>query len=104
MRVYLRPDLEMQIKRMPGIRADIEKRAERVVERAQTAAPKLTGAGARSIHSEPLIDDNTGTFDGEAVSWDREHYYMLFAEVGTEHEPARPFLRPALEAGAGNSE
>lgn len=88
---------------MAGVRADGERRAARVVARAQHDAPKLTGRGAASIHSETFTDD-TGTYEGVGISWDAEHYYMLFAEVGTEHEAARPFLRPAMDAGAGPSE
>jgi hypothetical protein len=33
--------------------------------------------------------------DGEwtaRVSWDREHYYMSFHQLGTKSLPARPFL------------
>jgi HK97 gp10 family phage protein len=67
--------------------------ADEVVERARHMAPKRTGAGAASIHKEPRED--SGEVVGYDVSWDTEHDYMRFHELGTEHMPARPFLRPA---------
>ena len=58
---------------------------------AEADAPKLTGAGAASIHAE---------HDGDAVKvgWSTEHDYLFFSEVGDERQPAKPFLRPALDA------
>lgn len=35
------------------------------------------------------------------VGWGEEHFYLGFAEVGTEHQAATPFLRPALEQFGG---
>lgn len=67
---------------------------DQVAERAAELAPKRTGAGAASIHAE-LGEDEDGAYAD--VSWDRDHFYMGFKELGTEHEPAQPFLRPALE-------
>jgi HK97 gp10 family phage protein len=63
-----------------------------VVPRVKERAPKASGAGAASIHSEP--DPNGG---GTLVSWDQDHFYMGFAELGTEHQPATPFMRPVAD-------
>lgn len=60
---------------------------------AARLAPKETGGGAKSIRAEVIRAE-----DGDEevrVSWDRDHFYMYFAEVGTQHQSARPFLRPA---------
>jgi HK97 gp10 family phage protein len=75
-----------------GTRLALKKVGDSVAERAAQAAPKRTGGGAESIHAEEAVD-------GEVrVGWDRDHFYMLFAEVGTSKHAARPFLRPALDA------
>lgn len=66
-----------------------------VADGARTLAPQRTGEGAASIHAEVEVDDESGFAD---VSWDRDHFYMGFAETGTSHQPATPFLRPALDA------
>lgn len=70
-----------------------------VAKRAAAAAPRDSGDGAASIHPELFL------IDGEAhvrVSWDRAHFYMGFAEVGTEHQPPRPFLGPAARQIVGS--
>lgn len=66
-----------------------------VAETAASLAPKRTGAGAASIHAEVESDDQSAYAD---ISWTPDRFYMFFAEVGTEHESARPFLRPALDS------
>lgn len=73
-----------------GVMAGLERVGEQVAERAASAAPKRTGSGAASIHAERV--------GGEVrVGWDRDHFYLLFSEVGTSRMSARPFLRPALD-------
>jgi hypothetical protein len=65
-----------------------------VVGPAKRRAPRLTGAGAASIHAETVFDG------GEWVvraAWDQMHYYMSFHELGTRTLPARPFLTTDLE-------
>jgi HK97 gp10 family phage protein len=69
--------------------------ADAVAESAKARAPRRTGKGADSIHAE-----RTGPTEYK-VSWDKEHFYMQFAELGTEKEPPRPFLRPALDTIGG---
>jgi HK97 gp10 family phage protein len=82
-----------QLRSHAVVRQSLEEGADGVVERARKDAPKKTGAGARSIHKEPIEED--GGVVGYSVSWDTEHDYMRFHELGTEDMPARPFLRPA---------
>ncbi len=64
-----------------------------VANGAAALAPKRTGAGARSIRAEYAAAAGGGR--EVRVSWDRDHFYMGFAEFGTEHQRATPFLRPA---------
>lgn len=61
---------------------------------ATEMAPKRTGAGAASIRAEVVEDAGRLTV---RVSWDRDHFYMAFQELGTSQQSARPFLRPAAE-------
>lgn len=74
---------------LAAVRAEV---AEPVAAAMRAGAPKRTGAGARSIHVEDLPDG-----PGFAVGWDPEHWYLRLAETGSEHQPARPFARPAAE-------
>lgn len=80
---------------------------DQVAEAAQTLAPTASGEGAASIHAEVHRGEDAGAFPSTYsppdevptayVSWDQDHYYMFFAEIGTEDQAARPFLRPALD-------
>lgn len=54
--------------------------------------PDTTRSGANSIDFE--IDDD-GTFF--RISWDKEHFYMYFPEVGTQDAAPRPFMRPVAD-------
>lgn len=77
-----------------------------VADAAARQAPRESGSGAASIHVEVhrgSSDAFASTYSPETdepiayVSWDQDHYYMLFSEVGTEDETPRPFLLPALD-------
>lgn len=77
---------------------------EEIADAAAARAARRTGAGAESIHAEvhrgaPPGTDFTPEDDAPTVyvSWDPQHYYMLFVEEGTEDTAPEPFLRPALE-------
>lgn len=63
-----------------------------LAERMAQNAPKDGGEGAASIHSEPDPDE-----PGFRVGWDRDHFYLGFHELGTEHQSARPFARPTAD-------
>lgn len=83
------------IKRSPQMRDVLmDVTEQQLLPDAQQRAPKRTGAGAASIHAEPVLEDDEWTTH---TSWDRDHFYMWFPEKGTVHQPARPFLVPALE-------
>ena len=88
------PALEKQLQYNPDVTEALNKIGKAIAVDAAIAAPKLTGAGAKSIHHE-IGGDERGTY--VRVSWDRKHWYMQFREFGTSHENAAPFLRPAAE-------
>jgi HK97 gp10 family phage protein len=80
------------------MRLMLQQAGDRVAQAARDTAPRghPSHGGADSIHCETAL----GPTGWEAeISFDRAHYYLGFHEVGTEHMPARPFLRPALERG-----
>lgn len=84
-------EIDRMARKNPQVQAREESDAKALVRLAQLLAPKLTGAGAASIHEEEQDD---GTW---RVSWDREHAYMKFQELGTENHRAQPFLHPAAK-------
>lgn len=61
---------------------------------ARAKAPKRTGAGAASIHAESVLDGPEITAH---ISWDRDHFYMSFQDLGTQTLPPLHFLEDALE-------
>lgn len=65
---------------------------DEIVAEMRRLAPEDTGEGADSIDFEL---DESGDF--YRVSWDKAHFYMYFPEVGTDDEPARPFMRPVAD-------
>lgn len=84
-----------QIRRIPLTNRQVQQRmedsAEAIARLAAQLAPKDTGALARSISAEEQGDGSW------RVSWDKEHFYGIFQELGTEHNRAQPFLRPAAK-------
>lgn len=67
---------------------------DKVVVAAKQLAPKLTGYGASTIHHR-LSGDQVD------ILWGPSAYYLYWNELGSGHQPARPFLRPALGAAGG---
>lgn len=74
--------------------AELMDRGWEIALQAARRAPKDSGRGAASIHPELVR-----TPDGPEVrvSWDRSQFHMAFPELGTERQPATPFLRPAAQ-------
>ena len=67
-----------------------------VANEARQRANKKTGDGAASIRHR-IVRGDRGLPEAH-VSWDSDHYYMRFLELGTSRQAAQPFLRPALTA------
>lgn len=66
-----------------------------VADRARELAPKRTGKGASNI-AHQVGEDVDGVFVD--VGYKPDGFYMAFQELGTEHNPPRPHLRPAIDA------
>lgn len=86
-----------RLKADPGLRDVYEDLARPAVAAARSGAPHATGAGAGSIHTETVLDGDE--WEG-LISWDREHFYLRFHELGSRYLPARPFLVPAVKGAA----
>lgn len=89
---------KVNVKSDPAVRAGLLQGGNQVADAATGLAlgQGLIGSpsqgGAASIRAELV----RGGADPEVhVSWDRDHFYMGFAETGTQHQRATPFLRPA---------
>lgn len=91
-RVTVDPAAIKALESDPGVLAGVADVAEAAARVMRNRAPKDTGEGAESIHVEPDPDD-----PGSRIGWDPDHFYMAFPEFGTEHEPARPFMRPTAD-------
>lgn len=79
----------------PVVLDGVEDVADGVAEEIADRARRVLGgsdAGPDSIHAEPAEDG-----DGFDVSWTEEHFYLGFAELGTQDERARPFARPVAD-------
>lgn len=90
--------LDRQLKYNPDVTDALLKMGDAIAGDAKANAEALglveTGGGVKSIQAEVGYDAD-GAF--ARVSWDRRHFYMGFHELGTSHENAKPFLRPAAE-------
>lgn len=94
-RVHMARGVQQRIEKLPQIDRAARRVADAIREDAYVSAPKDTGAGAASLAVEGTAE--SGGVVVYRVSWAKEKFYMMFAELGTEHESARPFLRPAAE-------
>lgn len=63
-----------------------------IVLEMRRLAPWNTGKGAESIDFEL---DSSGEF--YRISWDKDHFYMYFHEVGTIEISPHPFMRPVVD-------
>lgn len=77
----------------PAVQRETARAAEGLAELAAAGAPKETGRGAASIEATGSTVDQLA----HDVSWDVDHYYLIFHEDGTKYVPAQRFLRHAYE-------
>lgn len=90
-RVVLHPKAILDVAKNRETQQRLQRDAEELAQFAAQLAPRDTGALAASIHAEQQDD---GTW---RVSWDQQHSYGVYQELGTEHHPPHPFLRPAAK-------
>lgn len=69
--------------------------ARPIQDAAARFAPRRTGRLSREIGRETV--EATRHVATVAVGPERDAFYGLFAELGTEHQDAEPFLRPAFD-------
>jgi hypothetical protein len=69
--------------------------ADPIIATARGLAPKRSGRGAGSIHSEALMDGPAWVV---RVGWTGDRYYMKFQDQGWRyHRAGRHFMEIALE-------
>ena len=83
---------KVNLKADPAVARELLRDGWLVAEVAAGLAPKRTGRGAASIRAELAKDVDEPEV---RVSWDQSAFYLAFAEFGTEHQRATPFLRTA---------
>jgi len=82
------------------IRSAVRAAVRPIVKDARNRAPVRTGALRKSINVKvDRTRDRTGFV--ATVGFGKDQFYGIFSEVGTPTQPARPFLRPAMEAKKG---
>lgn len=97
-------------------RASVNAGAQVIKKRAQSLAPVATGNLRKNIivrrqrrPSDRLTEEYIVTVrkgrltDKQSASGLRDAYYARFVEFGTVKTAARPFLRPAYDAGKGEA-
>lgn len=90
-RVSVNDSAVAALDRDPAVLDQVMSVGNQVADRAAQSSDAWSDEGYATIHAE-LGGDNV-----VRVSWDQEHFYMLFFEIGTSEISARPFLRPALD-------
>lgn len=92
----LDPKFDDELVRSPELRGHLEKLAKNAADRAKQLVPVDTGDLQDSI--EGVVDFDRRGFVGRV---DAHDFKAKWIEFGTVRRPARPFLRPALEAEVG---
>jgi hypothetical protein len=84
----------------PGIRDVLEPKAEKVAERARQLAPDDPATTSDDLRSSirVVLMLRAGGWIARVVATD---YKAHWKEFGSSREPAKPYLRPAVEAEVG---
>lgn len=78
------------------IRNDIRSRAPILTENEGLNGPHLPGTLLKSIRARVLRNPDRNTVKAGILILP-EAFYWRFNELGTRHQPARPFIRPAVD-------
>jgi HK97 gp10 family phage protein len=96
--VRFRPEVLAAVSQAPSVKRQVRAAASEIAKDARRRAPRETGALRRGIRVENHYDRATGLVEYR-VGWDmRTAFYGPLVEFGTEDTPARPHLRPAVDA------
>lgn len=106
-------ELEAALRRLPEdiagkvLRQALRKSVQTMAEEARAKAPRSDRPGPRGHMADSIAVRNLKGVEGDAdievhlsIGPDTNHFYGLFAEFGTVHQPARPFMRPAFDENA----
>jgi len=100
-------ELQRKFKGLPGklqrkiVRAAMKKAIEPVLQDAQSKAPVLTGklkASLKVMSSNKYGKITTSVVTGEGF-FKGDQFYGAFVELGTKHQPAKPFRLKAAKIG-----
>lgn len=95
--VVIRREAIAELLRSDEVARDLERRAIRVETAAKHLCPVDTGR-LRSSITHQMNSDSAGLY----VDIGTNVEYAIYQELGTRRMPAHPYLRPALNAGAGD--
>jgi hypothetical protein len=90
---------KVDLKQDPVVARELLKDGWLIAEEASRVAAGLGLVGRPSKGGAASIGAELVTIDGEPevrISWAREKFWMYFAETGTVHQNATPFLRTAF--------
>ena len=79
------------------LRSALRGAGKAVVSEARRLVPVDTGLGKRNITQTVDRDRRNRDLMTATIGFKTRAYYLGFQEVGTVHQPANPFLRPALK-------
>lgn len=109
----LRQRLNKMERNSAGVALDaaVKAGAEVVADEMSARAPRSSTAGgsrgighaADFIGSEIVNESFRGKISEAGIGVDKGHWYLRFAELGTRHHPARPFMRQSLSAMRGEA-
>lgn len=95
-RFTLDPGFAAAVSRTSQVRDLLDEKATAAAEEAANRAPFATGALAESVFADVAL-----TADGYRGRVGAEDFKAPWFEEGAAGVPARPFLRPAVEAEVG---
>lgn len=94
------PTFAARVLHAPGVRDVLEPRAEKVAERARQLAPDDPTTTHDDLRSSigVVLMLRAGGWIARVIATD---YKAHWKEFGSSREPAKPYLRPAVEAEVG---
>jgi HK97 gp10 family phage protein len=79
------------------LRTALRKVATPIRDTMAEYAPRLTGELAAHILITATPPVGQGSTAALVIGPDRKRFYGMFAEFGTKRQPARPWMRPAID-------